>query len=126
MEARHFFEWDRCDWIATQNAMDEDGQYISKPQAQARLGQLNNHILSRWGDEIMTDINPVAWESWLAKIALSNKTRNSISYTGRIVFRTAHREDVIPFNSLTDIRRFGERSRERGHFTKEEVEKLFP
>jgi integrase len=93
--------------------------------AAMREGHLNNYLIPVFGEKRLSEINAVAIENWLASIPRSNQTRKYILGTLRIVLGEADREGLIPFNPTLKVEPFGNDSKSRDIFTKEELGKLF-
>lgn len=121
--AADFFLWDRCAWIQRQHAK---GRPFSRAVAQNRRSHLENHILPRFGELPLSELNPVDLEDWLISLPLANQTRNHILYTLNIILREAKRENMLAVNPLADVEALGVRHRRRDVLAPAELERLFP
>ena len=121
--ASTFFKWGECKWIQRQHAKNRS---FSQAVANMRRGHLENHIFPKFGDYLLSDINPVDVENWLISLDLSNQTKNHILYTLNIILREAKREKVIKHNPLDDIERMFVQHVSRDIFSISELRKLFP
>ena len=121
--AKDFFIWDRCEWIRRQHAK---GRPFAKTMAAIRKGHLENYVFPELGDVSLADLNPVMIENWLVSLPLANQTKNHIMYTLNIVLGEAKRENLIPFNPVSDVEPMAVEHVERDVFTLQELKKLFP
>ena len=121
--AKIFFTWDKCEWIRRQHAKGRD---FSKATADMRRGHLQNHILPKFGDTCLTDLNPVKIENWLVSLPLANQTKNHILYTLNIILKEAKREKLILVNPIDDVEPMASDYVERDVFSLSELKQLFP
>jgi integrase len=121
--AANFFDWDCSPWIKRQQAKKRP---FSRAMAAIRRGHLANYLLPAFGNKLLTDLNAVAIENWLACLPRANQTRKHILGTLRIILGEADREALIPFNPALKVEPFGNDSKKRDIFTREELGKLFP
>jgi len=136
----NFFVWEKCPWIKRQHAK---GRSFSESTARSRRSHLYNYIIPKFGNRKLESLNRVEIENWLINLEahtkkdeeqkkdqvrkkLSNQTKNHILYTFRIILREAERERIIPFNCLGTVESLANNPKERGVFTKDELNKLFP
>ena len=138
----NFFKWESCPWIRRQHAK---GKSFSESVARSRRSHLDNYIIPKFGNRKLESLNRVEIENWLIGLLnhkipkaisnkealpvqkpLSNQTKNHILYTFRIILKEAERERIIPFNCLATVESMANSSKERGVFTKVELNLLFP
>ncbi len=68
--AADFFVKGKCDWI---DRKERKGKIITKEMAQMRRGHLNNHILPKFKNRLMSSITHAEVDSWLSSLQLSNR-----------------------------------------------------
>lgn len=136
----NLFLWGSCSWIKRQHAK---GRSFSESTARSRRSHLYNYIIPQFGNRKLESLNRVEIENWLINLKthkkegeeqnkeqvqknLSNQTKNHILYTFRIILREAERERIIPFNCLETVESLANKPKERGVFTKDELNLLFP
>lgn len=133
---RTFFIWGKCDWIKRQHAK---GRKFSQDVAKSRRSHLDNYIIPQFGNRQLESLNRIEIENWIINLkrhqsdknnkpvqTLSNQTKNHILYTFRIILREAEREQLIPINYLATVESLANTASERGVFTKNELNRLFP
>ena len=121
--AKDFYVSERCQWIQWQCAKQRP---FSQAMAKMRRAHLTNYLLPEFGDTTLDQINPVAFENWLATLPLSNQTKNHILDSLNIILREAKRERLVKVNPLEDVERMANVYRKRDVFAVAELQKLFP
>jgi integrase len=121
--AERFFIWDECPWIKEQLAT---GHRFSKSMAQQRRAHLVNWIFQRFGNVLLSNLNPRQIQSWLIDLPRSSQTKNHIYGTLRIILGEAKRERLINKNPMTDVKRMAKKYEERKPFSLEEIKIMFP
>ncbi len=91
-----------------------------------RRGHLQNYVFPQLGDVALADLNPVMIENWLVGLPLANQTKNHILYTLNIILSEARRENLIPFNPVSDVEPMASDYVARDVLTLQELKQLFP
>ncbi len=118
-----FYVTGKCKWIKRQEAR---GKAVTSPMAKMRRGQLLNHLLPKFGNVRLTDINAVEIENWLLDLPLANNTKNHIIGTLRIILKEAEREDIIQFSPAAKVDSLAKNYKRRDIFSVDELNSLFP
>ncbi len=122
--SKDFFLHDKCRYIAKKTSK---GKEITKEMAQMRRGHLMNHILPAFGQRILDTIAKSEVDEWLVRYQkVSNRTKNLIIDTIRIIWDEAVDRGVVNENPMRTIEKFNNNYKTRDIFTAEEMKKLFP
>jgi integrase len=68
------------------------------------LSLFNNHVLPRWSDVLVCEIEPLEVEKWLQGLTLAPKTRKHIRGVMHLLFQCAYRWQWLNANPITTVR----------------------
>lgn len=98
-----------------------------------RQGFLNNYIMPRWGNVLITAITDVAIDNWYLDLhsvrtgeELADDTKNKILLTLGVILQEAKRQRCINTNPVADVEAINAINKTRHPFVKEELRILFP
>ncbi|MGM0431075.1 MAG: tyrosine-type recombinase/integrase [Spirochaetota bacterium] len=119
-----FFLPKKCRFISKKNSK---GKEITKEMAQMRRGHLINHILPAFGQRLLETISKSEVDEWLIGYQkVSNRTKNYILDTIKIIWDEAVDRGVVKENSMRTIEKFNNNYKSRDILTMNEMKKLFP
>lgn len=116
----HWWEPDRCKYTAREKLR---GAELSKRYIDVARQAVNNHILPRWGDVKLSDINSIDVENWLLSLraTLAAQTCNNILGVLSVMLSEARRIGIIDRNPCSDVRQLAKDSKPRGILTLDEA-----
>jgi integrase len=129
--AQNWWLWDKCDYIKGKLAR---GSSLSRTYADSMRSYLENHILPTFKDIKLQKINPAMIETWLMGlrekeskdgVPLSHTTINHCLKCLKVMLKEARRLGYVSINPASEVRRLGEKPRERSILTNEEFYMLF-
>ena len=118
-----FFVPGECKWL---HRKQRKGKNITKQTAQMRRGHLVNHILPAFGERAVASVTTTEFDDWLIGLKRSNRTKNHIIQTARILWDEAVKSKIVDENPIEAIETFANNSQTRDAFLEAELKALFP
>ncbi len=111
-----------CNYLKRKLSRDKP---ISPEMARMRRGHLENHIFPNFGDRLLVSITQNELDRWLIELQLSNKTKNHVLDTLRIIWREAKNEGLLKHDIAEGIERFNPKQVDRDALRPGEIRQLF-
>ncbi len=123
--AKNFYIIGECSFL---NYRIASGKPYQKVWAKSRRGQLENHILKKFGDYRLDKINAIEVFNWLFSLKnISSKYKNEITSTLKIIIEFAIDEGIVDDKPQFKFKRFsGKVTKPRETLSIEEILTLFP
>ena len=121
--AEGFFSEDKHGWKKRQNKKNKE---YASDYFRANQGRLDNYIIPKFGDLLISAIRPRMIDDWLLDLdSLSDNSRNKILISFRIILDEAEDQGLVKENSARKVTPITERHTARGIFTEKEITTLF-
>lgn len=129
--AKDFFSL--CDPHGWRKRNERYNKHFDDTYYNSRQGYLDNYILPRWGDMLITSITDVAIENWFLDLQsvrsgkmLADDSKNKVLIAMRIILQEAKRQGLIKDNPAMDVKEISAKNESREPFNAIELYKMFP
>ena len=124
--AEPFFDWDRCPHI---RRLREEGKSITRRHAKIQRGRMKKHVLTdSFASKRLSEITRADVLDLRSRLLTKNApaTVNKALGVVKVIFREALFREEIHHDPTAGVGKIKERKKERGIFTVEELQALFP